>query len=58
MLSANALGNLFDCADTALQVLHVALEGVDTSSRVVAAADDLAALRRELSEHVESGEDD
>ena len=47
MMSANALGNLFDTADTALQVLHVALEGEDVS-KIVEAGDMLADLRREL----------
>ena len=58
MLGSLALGALFDAADTALQVLHVALEGVD-SSRVVAAGDELAALRRELASQglVESGDE-
>ena len=48
MLRSQALAELFDTADVALKVLFVALEGVDSSSRVLDVADELAALRREL----------
>ena len=48
MLKSQALAGLFDTADVALKVLFVALEGVDSSSRVLDVADELAALRREL----------
>ena len=57
MMSSLALGALFDAADDSLRILHVALEGEDVS-RIVAAGDSLAELRRELAEQgiVESNE--
>ena len=47
MMGSQALTALFVATDDALRVLYLALEGVD-ASRVLTAADELAALRREL----------
>ena len=49
MLSSLALGALFDTADDSLRILYLALAGEDVS-KIVAAGDSLAELRRDLAE--------